>query len=359
MNYFSGNSRKLDKDDIKNSSNMVDEIYNFLENIKPQTINTKDRAKQFYKNKQGLDVIPEDKVKTKTAGEYKGLTDNIVNDFENKDKARKGLLYLLNKLSKGTFCPEIKEYFDEMRESRGRERGSFKEKRDKIKSEENQKNLRRQNFLEGHNQDKVANETIKDDELFKLNFRNNQNKDKGILKQLNTLNNNMGVKPITFKQRTKSRKNKYNKDEDVKYSNCKIYKNDFSERELILFYSDDEIENSNKKYTTVGADGRKFVFRSKNKENKKMKKPNQNIKKIRTKSNLDRMGSSSYNQLLTSQKNMLPEKSIPLGDKKLKQAKTRVSIQKSSVKFPNNMNISNAVGIKNGYLEEDENSASI
>ena len=47
---------------------------------------------------------------------YNCLNENVHIDFERKNKAGRSLLYLLNKMSGGTFCPQIVNYFNEIRE---------------------------------------------------------------------------------------------------------------------------------------------------------------------------------------------------------------------------------------------------
>lgn len=43
------------------------------------------------------------------------LNENITVDKENRENAKKGLLYLINKFSGGTSCPEIKKYFENLK----------------------------------------------------------------------------------------------------------------------------------------------------------------------------------------------------------------------------------------------------
>ena len=65
------------------------------------------------------------------------LNGNIHNDIERKNKARRSFLYLLNKKSKGTFCPQIVEYFEEMRKLKNK-KNELKE----IKEEDMDKSLK-------------------------------------------------------------------------------------------------------------------------------------------------------------------------------------------------------------------------
>ena len=51
-------------------------------------------------------------------------------DKDKRFSAKKGLIYLLNNLSNGTFCPDIEEYFSKMKEAKMEE---FKHKFNGIK----------------------------------------------------------------------------------------------------------------------------------------------------------------------------------------------------------------------------------
>ena len=49
------------------------------------------------------------------------LYENCKADFEKKNKAKRCLLYLLNIKSKGTFCPQIVEYFKNIKKTKIKE----------------------------------------------------------------------------------------------------------------------------------------------------------------------------------------------------------------------------------------------
>lgn len=238
MHYFTENSRQLYRNSQPGEpSKTMEEICNFLESVKPK--NTRDRTKTIIRAKQPLDTIPES-LEKQTNKKAEGLNDNILNDFENKDKARKGLLFLLNKLSNGNFCPEISEYFKELRENQIKE-NIFAAKKESNKKDVAGKNLRRQNFLEKLTETKkehIDNQS-NEDEIFKVNFRN-ANKDKPAFTVLNAIN----TKHITFKKRTK--KNDFMTEKKQNEKSLKNYKNDFNEKDLNLFYSDNEIEKTMK-----------------------------------------------------------------------------------------------------------------
>ena len=56
-------------------------------------------------------------------------------DKDKRFSAKKGLLYLLNKVSNGTFCPDIENYFNKMKETR------MEEFKTKIKNDLNNLNF--------------------------------------------------------------------------------------------------------------------------------------------------------------------------------------------------------------------------
>jgi hypothetical protein len=295
-----------------------EEIYNYIQQIKPY-VNTKDKAKNLNKNKQ-LEIIPEDKVKSGLTREAnKGLTDNILNDYETKNKARKGLLYLLNNLSSNQFCPEIKTYFQELKDSHHLKLEQENNAQQGRKVFDNNKNFMRQNFIERHDtiKDSTAREhSIRDDDIYKINNfnRGTNTNTKGGEKNTNSQGNNSSNKPIqfTFKKRTKN----FDKENDRKntegcpaddgdfYFKEKTYKEDFQFKELLLFYDEHEVENSRRKYQKGGKD---FLLnqlsnhnrkRSKRKKQHKMNNHSEgvNLKNIRTmNSNFFPQGGPGFN----------------------------------------------------------------
>jgi hypothetical protein len=241
----------------KDVNNINEEICSLLDSIKPATT-TRDKSKQFFKNKQ-LETIPEDKVKTSKVNALKGLTDNILNDYETKDKARKGLMYLLNRMSGNTFCPEIREYFEELKENHivQKENMNRRDSGKKIIDLANNKSLKRQNFIEKFDPNVAGNKDLKKDksneeDIFKINFRPS-NKGKATLTVLknneaqesNSNNITSNAMRLTFSKKRTKTVNKQDKF-DNNYFQAKAYKNDIIEKELFLYYSDEEVENTNK-----------------------------------------------------------------------------------------------------------------
>ena len=105
----------------QNSRVKIDQnILNYLSQV-----NEKGKLKKI----SSLNEAKDGKISTNT---YNGLNDNIHIDFERKNKARRSLLYLLNKMSGGTFCPQIIDYFKEIRELKKQE-----ELLKEVKEEEN------------------------------------------------------------------------------------------------------------------------------------------------------------------------------------------------------------------------------
>ena len=78
------------------------------------------------------------------------IKDNIKEDFyldfEKKNKAKKSLLYLLNIKSKGTFCPQIIDYFKKIKES--------KKKQEQLNEKEENNTNENNNILIDNNKDK-------------------------------------------------------------------------------------------------------------------------------------------------------------------------------------------------------------
>ena len=72
----------------------------------------------------------------KYAGLNSVMNENINFDKVKRSQAKKGLLFLLNNLSGGTFCPEINVYFDEMKELKLSEmRNNYKQLMNKTNSD--------------------------------------------------------------------------------------------------------------------------------------------------------------------------------------------------------------------------------
>ena len=116
MSYFKGRNKihrnTNNNNEIlrRNSRVRIDQnILNYL-----YKVNEKTKLKKI----ASLKDSKFEKIATNT---YNGMNDNIHIDFERKNKARRSLLYLLNKMSGGTFCPQIIDYFKEIKELKKKE----------------------------------------------------------------------------------------------------------------------------------------------------------------------------------------------------------------------------------------------
>lgn len=107
-------SRVTNKENQVTNYGVDTEIYQFIEDIQRHQLKLKNNKGASLKNYYGKDksIIETDKNKKLNLG----LSDNQTVDSENKLKAQKGLLMLLNKMSNGEFVPEIKNYFKKKNE---------------------------------------------------------------------------------------------------------------------------------------------------------------------------------------------------------------------------------------------------
>lgn len=228
------------KNQIPNDNTQImDEVYQFLEGIRI-------RQTKFNKtNKKPTPVEIEASHNDRKNTKLIGINDNIHEEFEQKEKARKGLLYILNKVSNNTFCPEINDYFNNKNEKNLRESGSYFNKK------ESKKNIFESKHFDVNDNSKSANRP--NAKILNSNY-----------------NSNPLVNPslITFKKR-QLRKDK-NKTEKNKLKLMKNYVEDRLDQELNLFFSDNEIENTKNKSVHV-----KIKNNIKNKaDNSKRKKSN-------------------------------------------------------------------------------------
>ncbi len=105
---------------LRKTSNETDNKRNSKARIDPNIINYLSQANEKGKLKK-LSSLKEGKAEILPHNTYSGLNENIHLDHERKNKARRSLLYLLNKMSNGSFCPQIIDYFKEIRELKKQE----------------------------------------------------------------------------------------------------------------------------------------------------------------------------------------------------------------------------------------------
>ena len=254
MSYFKGPRKSqiniANIDTIrKNSLVRIDQnILSYLNQI-----NEKGKLKKISSLNE---IKAEKKIFSNNNNIYNGLNENIHVDYERKNKARRSLLYLLNKMSGGTFCPQIMDYFKEIRELKKQEEQlkevNEEENADESISQQNKNNSKilsnlKKPILVGKSKNNYLN--------YKFNKRNG--KDNNIKEEKNEINaisknyaNDLGIKDleefIDSEEIEKVNGNKfnYNKEAQAKKKFLEEYTIDEDDR----FYHKKERKNWNKKY---------------------------------------------------------------------------------------------------------------
>ena len=105
------------------------EILTYIQKVQ----NDNEKSKILTQNKNNVPIQVERMITNKliNTNNYQGLNEDMTFDKDKRFAAKKGLLYLLNNLSNGTFCPDREEYFSRMKEAKMEE---FKHKSRLIES---------------------------------------------------------------------------------------------------------------------------------------------------------------------------------------------------------------------------------
>ena len=92
------------------------EILTYIQKVQ----NDNEKSKNINQNKNNVPIQVERIITNKliNTNNYQGLNEDMTFDKDKRFAAKKGLLYLLNNLSNGTFCPDIEEYFSKMKEAK-------------------------------------------------------------------------------------------------------------------------------------------------------------------------------------------------------------------------------------------------
>ena len=148
---------------------------------------------------------------------YQGLNEDMTFDKDKRFAAKKGLLYLLNNLSNGTFCPDIEEYFSKMKEAKMEE---FKHK----------SRLMESNIRSG------------DDSDSKKKSGRRKNRETSIKGIINNIDNNIENNQATENKKNYFRKNlEHDKGEEI---GIKKYENDYDADDLLNLYDKKEIKDN-------------------------------------------------------------------------------------------------------------------
>lgn len=209
----------------KEKCQLDEEVFNFLKVLSLNNQNTKTTKNKSLPTIESAKASPVAKKKC-------GLTENIKDDFELKNKARKGLLYILNKMSNGKSCPEIKNYFKEMKSP---VHETLREKRISnfnLNEYEGRKSL----IKKMESKTRINMESLNGDKKEKISMNVFQ------------LSNNNNV----FNKEINPHKIKFDKNEprekNTQYYNEKIYilkqfQEEYSLHELCLFYPEEIVES--------------------------------------------------------------------------------------------------------------------
>ena len=214
-----GMKRNKNLHSLNQEKNLINpEILTYIQKVQ----NDNEKVKMLNQTKASLQVERLLTNKLINSSGYPNLNDDMTIDGNNKATAKKGLLYLLNNLSGGTFCPEIEIYFNQMKDIKKNE---LKQKKRIV--EPNQKNLNTSEMDEKSNVLKLRNKTGKDSKLKK--FRHNQDKNEKNYK-------NMIDEYSDYKEEMKQEINK-------EYG-LKKYKKDYDADYLINLYDKNEIKDN-------------------------------------------------------------------------------------------------------------------
>ena len=190
------------------------EIINYIQKLQGDT----EKIKNINQSKNQLPKQVERIILNKLINpNYIALNEDMTFDKDKRFTAKKGLLYLLNNLSNGTFCPDIEEYFSKMKEAKMEE---FKHKSRLLES----------NIRSG------------DDSDGKKKGSRKKNRESSIKRLINNIGNN-----IENNQGTENKKNYFRKNLEHGGGDeigIKKYENDYDADDLLNLYDKKEIKDN-------------------------------------------------------------------------------------------------------------------
>jgi len=191
------------------------EILTYIQKVQ----NDNEKTKIINQNKNNVPIQVERIITNKliNTNNYQGLNEDMTFDKDKRFAAKKGLLYLLNNLSNGTFCPDIEEYFSKMKEAKMEE---FKHKSRLLES----------NIRSG------------DDSDGKKKGSRKKNRESSIKILINNIGNN-----IENNQGTENKKNYFRKNLEhggADEIGIKKYENDYDADDLLNLYDKKEIKDN-------------------------------------------------------------------------------------------------------------------
>ena len=191
------------------------EILTYIQKVQ----NDNEKSKVLTQTKNNMPIQVERIITNKliNTNNFQGLNEDMTFDKDKRFAAKKGLLYLLNNLSNGTFCPDIEEYFSKMKEAKMEE---FKHKSRLIES-----NLRSGDDSDG-----------------KKRGGRKKNREPTIKRILNNIGNDVEDKQVEENKKNYFRKNvDYELGEEI---GLKKYENDLDADDLINLYDKKQIKDN-------------------------------------------------------------------------------------------------------------------
>ena len=237
------NNNKVLTNNNNNNNNYINpELITYISHVQQE---------QEIRNKKTSNIYYEKVFDKKYTGLNSVMNENINFDKVKKNQAKKGLLYLLNNLSKNNFCPEIETYFTELKKTKFNEiKNNYHQL---IKKNKNLKNFRNNNNSINNTITTINNNNNEDDENEAFNSfssREDQLKKNFEEEKLNILNKVMNniinnQKESNVQWLKKKEKNNIelinNINNNKNYSNFKEYKNDYKGEDLENLYDIEEL----------------------------------------------------------------------------------------------------------------------
>ena len=215
-NSISSQNNLKNKNNRRESISINPDIINYIQKI--QNDEDKDKSRQNLQHKNSIpsqyERLISQKIKFNVISKNQIFSEDMTFDKDKRFTAKKGLLLLLNNISKGTFCPDIEEYFKKKKEQK------VEEFRNKIKDDINTFNI-----MDKKGKKKKA-------------------KDSSIKKLLNSMAENSGNNNEENRINYNFKKKEKNKENNREEFGIKRYENDYDEDELIELYDKKEIKDN-------------------------------------------------------------------------------------------------------------------
>ena len=279
MKKFSASFKLKNATFLSNDSNMDNKKQGIINYIDPSIITYISKVQHEKDRPRKIASIGD--LDYKDSNINNGLNDNIHVDTDKKSKARRSLLYLLNVMSGGTFCPEINNYFNELREMKNKEIQDNKDNKEEPKLEKGLTNTSGKDFSIKNPIKRI--QTLRDQLL------NTPKQNQNPSERFN----------YHFKKREKD--NDMGKiDEKDENLQMKTYTNDFGLKDFENYYSVEEIEKNTQaqfSFTLNKQTQARMKLFKKEEENEKAKKHKKNNFEIKKPNNkkISTVGNGSFN----------------------------------------------------------------